>query len=77
MSFPVFQGGSDDAEKYQKKIFLEELLLIASVTYRTYVLNGGSQTRRDQVNYYRELYPEKDYEVIYTGYTVTIKRKEQ
>lgn len=75
MSFIVPVGTKEEKEEQISLLIHQEIRVLLGLKKKVIPLNGGSQTRRDAYNYYKSIYPDKYFEVIYRGYEITIKGK--
>lgn len=75
--YSIYQGGEENEKAVEAQAKYEARLLYCGLGYIFVPLNGGSQTRRDVVTFYKEIYPEILFEVTYTGFSLTIKRKRE
>lgn len=75
MSFEVFIGGEENEKKVAERTFYESLLIHLGTHSRTYYLNGGSQTRRDMRNDYKDLANRLGLSCETTAFSVTFRRK--
>ena len=71
--FEVGQGGDESLAKRKIK---EGILLWLGYHSKVMPVSGGSSTRRDTFWFYQDLYKDTDVEVIYKGYEIVLKRKE-
>lgn len=65
----------EDREDVQQTQLLQFFLLFYGLTTKTIPLNGGSQTRRDTIAAYKEIYPEEFFNVVANGCQIQITGK--